>query len=99
MQRSKEDKEIAAYRRYPDTFFGVYKKQNNRANGPLELYDFFYESYKNSKKEKLLEFLISHNDIEKFKEIPQEELAKIYCELLVYSASQRPTPPSAPPTP
>ena len=80
------DLELQAYRKYPDTFFGVYKKQDNRANDALELYDFFYGVYKNTAKEKLLKFLKNHRDINKFKEMSQEELAKVYCEILVYSA-------------
>ena len=82
--------ELQAYRKYPDTFFGIYKKQDNRANDALDLYDFFYRSYKNTSKEKLLEFLKDHGNINKFKEMPQEELAKTYCELSVYSAMRKP---------
>jgi len=80
------EKELETYRKYPDTFFGVYKKQNNRAKDALDLYDFFYGVYKNTAKERLLQFLKDHRDIDKFKEMPQEELAKVYCEILVYSA-------------
>lgn len=84
------DLELQAYRRHPDTFFGVYKKQENRAKDALDLYDFFYGVYKNTTKEKLLSFLKDHHDIHKFKEMPQEELSKTYCELLVYSAMRQP---------
>lgn len=80
------DKEFEAFKRYPDTFFGVYKKHDNRANDALDLYDFFYGTYKNTEKEKILEFLKDHRDINIFREMPQEELAKMYCEMLVYSA-------------
>lgn len=85
--------ELQAYRKHPDTFFGVYKKQDNRANDALELYDFFYGAYRNTPKEKLLEFLKDHRDIAKFKEMPQQELAKVYCEISVYSAIRQSQPP------
>ncbi|MHC5060507.1 MAG: YecA family protein [Planctomycetota bacterium] len=90
------DKEIEVYRRYPDTFFGVHKKQSNRVHDALDMYDFLYNTYKNTSKEKLLGFLKGHPNIEKFKEMPQGELAKIYCEIMTYSAMRRSTPPSAP---
>ncbi len=89
------DLELQAYRRHPDTFFGVYKKQDNRAKDALDLYDFFYGVYKNTSKEKLLEFLKDNGNISKFKEMPQEELAKTYCELSVYSAMRQPHPPQS----
>lgn len=84
--------ELQAYRKYPDTFFGVYKKQDNRVKGPFEKYDFFYGVYKNTAKEKLLELLKDHRDISKFKEMTQEELAKVYCEILVYSVTRQSKP-------
>ncbi len=93
------DVELQAYKKHPDTFFGVYQKQNSRANDPLEFYDFCYESYKHSTKEKLLEFLKDRPNLESFKKMPQEELAKIYCELLTYSAMRPPKPPSSAPEP
>ena len=46
------DIELQAYRRHPDTFFGVYKKQDNRAKDALDWYDFFYGVYKKTSKEK-----------------------------------------------
>lgn len=57
-------------------------------NNASELYDFFYSTYKTSKKEKLLEFLKDHPEIDKFKEMPQEELAKTYCEMLVRTTAK-----------
>ncbi|MBU2621992.1 MAG: SEC-C domain-containing protein [Proteobacteria bacterium] len=38
--------ELAAYRKYPNTFFGVYKEQGKKAETPLELFDFFFDVYK-----------------------------------------------------
>jgi len=86
------DLELQVYKRHRDTFFGVYKKQDRRVKDALELYDFFYAVYRKSSKAKLLEFLKDHPGISKMKEMPQEELAKVYCETLVYSALKRSSP-------
>jgi hypothetical protein len=80
------DLELQAYRKYPDTFFGVYRKQENRVKDALDFYDFFYGVYKNTSKEKLLELLKDHRDLDKFKEMTQEELSKTYCEISACSA-------------
>lgn len=77
--------EIAAYNAHPDTFFGVEKHQNRKIDDPIGIYDFFYESYSKTPKEKLLEFMREHPDKEELMKLSQEELAKIYCERLTYS--------------
>lgn len=51
------DKEMAAYRKHPDTFFGAYRKVSKQAKDDLDLYDFFYGCYKHTPKEKLLELM------------------------------------------
>ncbi len=79
------DVELSAYKRYPNTFFGVYRKQGEKVESPLGLFDFFFENYRNTPKERLLEFMKEHQDYESLKEESQEELAIIYCERLVYS--------------
>ncbi|MFH1519998.1 MAG: SEC-C metal-binding domain-containing protein [Candidatus Omnitrophota bacterium] len=80
------DEEIAAYKKYPDTFFGVPRQQGKKIDDPLELYDFFYESYKKTPKEKLLDFMKNAPDIEELKKLSEEELRVRYCEGVVYSA-------------
>jgi len=42
--------ELDDYKRFPDTFFGVHLR---RAETPLKLFDFFYESYKNTPEGKI----------------------------------------------
>ena len=79
------DAEIQAYRRHPDTFFGVLRKQGSTPRDALDWYDFFYDTYKHSTMEKLLEFMKDHSDIDGLRSKTQEELASIYCESLVYS--------------
>lgn len=72
--------ELRAYRRHPDTFFGVVKSAKREAKDALDLYDFMYESYRNTPKARLLEFMHDHPDIKELDELPQDEIAKIYCE-------------------
>lgn len=78
--------ELSAYQKHPDTFFGVFKPQGRRAKTPLEFFDFLYEVYQKTPKQKLLEFLKDHPDFEKLQDESQEELAIIFCERMAYSA-------------
>lgn len=79
------DDELSAYRRHPDTFFGVYKPPSKRTEDPLQLYDFFFNSYHNTSIDRLLDFMKDHPDFESLKALSEEELAITYCERLVYS--------------
>ena len=78
------DNECAAYRRHPDTFFGVVKKHPRKTEDPLELYDLFYDCYRNAPKERLLELMkdaVNHSELTK---LSRDELAQTYAERLVY---------------
>jgi hypothetical protein len=79
------EEELYAYKRYPDTFFGIYRQRGRRTDDPLEMFDWLYETYRNTPKEKLLEFLRGHPDFEQLKGENHKELAITYCERLVYS--------------
>ncbi len=83
------DAELAAYRRHPDTFFGVVRRRSQNADDPLQLFDFVYESYRNTSKAKLLEFMKGHPNIEELKQLDQKELAIRYCEQFVYAVMSR----------
>lgn len=74
------DAELEAWRGNPDTFFGVMEKGGKKIAHPVELYDWLMNTYKNSTKDKLLEFLKSAPDFDVLKGLPQEQLAKIYVE-------------------
>ncbi len=78
------ESEIAAYKQHPDTFFGIYKQQKRVAKDPLDLYDFFYASFLNTSKEKLLELMKNYLNYDDLLNMSQEELAKLYCEGLTY---------------
>lgn len=77
--------EMAAWRRHPDTFFGEVGQRSSKANTPLELYDFFLNSYRNTPKERLLEWMAGAPDFAALAKLDQAKLASIYSERCVYS--------------
>ncbi len=79
------DEELQAYRKYPDTFFGVSLNHSKEAKEPMDLFDFFFNSYKQTPPEKILEFMKNSPDIEELKKLSPDELLITYCERLVYS--------------
>lgn len=83
------EEEMAAYRRHPDTFFGVHRKRWNTGGDPLKLYDFFHYAYRDASREQLLSQLRSHADFEQIKDSPTEELLMTLCERLVYATMRR----------
>lgn len=78
--------ELAAYRRHPDTFFGIEVRSPRKAETPLELFDFFLDSCQETSRDRLLEFMSKHSDIEELKTLPKEDLVEIYAERLTWSA-------------
>ena len=80
------DEELQAYKRHPDTFFGVPRRQGQKTDNPLELFDFFYKTYKKTSKEKLLELMKDRPDVEELRKLDCEELLVTCCEGWVYSA-------------
>lgn len=79
--------ELAAWRRYPDTFFGELGARNRESKNLLELYDFFLETYRNTPKETLLGFMEGSKDREGLAALSQLELAKLYCEGMANSVA------------
>jgi hypothetical protein len=75
---------IMAYEQHPETFFGKVDKKNN-INAEYELYSFFYEIYKGSPKEKIIEFMVGASSDLNIKEMSQPDLARLYCIGLVYN--------------
>jgi SEC-C motif len=75
------DDEINAYRLHPKTFFGVV--DNNvrpKVETVVDWFDFFFESYQDTPKEKLLEFLANVPDHDELANQSQRDLAITYCE-------------------
>ena len=81
--------ELDDYKRFPDTYFGVHLQQGQHAETPMELFDFFHESYKHTPKEKLLEWMANASDFAELKNLSQKELSEIYCERLVYEVMKK----------
>lgn len=80
------DLEMAAWRRHPDTFFGELGQRTTKVDTPLELYDFFFKSYRDTPKERLLEFMVEAPDYAELAKLDQAKLASIYAERCVYGA-------------
>lgn len=83
------ESEFLAYKQYPDTFFASLIPATKKIESPLELYDFFFQTYRATPKERLLELMHDVLDREHLKTLPQEELASIYCERCVYGVLAR----------
>lgn len=64
----------------PDTFFVPRKARTS-----IELFDFMHESYRNTSKEKLLEWMKDASDFAELEKLTQAELSEVYCERCVYS--------------
>lgn len=78
------DLELQAYRRYPETFFGVYK-ENTRKKDPVELFHWLMGCYGKTDREKLLEFMKDHPDYNLLINKSQTDLAFIFCERVIHS--------------
>ena len=51
-----------------------------------EMYDWFYRSYGEASRERLLELMKDASGIQRLKQLSQQELVEFYCEGLAYSA-------------
>jgi hypothetical protein len=80
------DNEMSAWRKHPDTFFGEVGQRYTKANSPLELYDFFLNSYLGTPRERLLELLAEDQNNNGLSKLDQPALASIYAERCVNSA-------------
>jgi hypothetical protein len=80
------DAELVAYRSHPETFFGRVLPVSKNTNDPIDLYEFFINSHKETTREKLLEFMNNAPDIEDLKKLPDDELLFVYAERLTHHA-------------
>jgi hypothetical protein len=80
------DAEMAAWKRHPDTFFGVLGQRRTRAETPLELYDFLHESFSRSSKDDLLKVMSDAPDFETLAQLDQPRLASIHAERMANGA-------------
>jgi len=80
--------EIAAYKAHPETFFGRIASVSKNTDDPMDLYEFFINGYKNTPREKLIEFMNNSPDIEELKKLPDDELLYAYAERLTHGATR-----------
>ncbi|CAN5804317.1 hypothetical protein BH24ACI5_BH24ACI5_06780 [soil metagenome] len=66
--------------------FGVPSQRKTQAESPLDLYDFFHESYRHTPKETLLGFMRGWPDQAHLAALGQAELASLYAEWMAVSA-------------
>lgn len=76
--------EVSVYKRSPETFFGIEIPVSRKMRDPIDWFDFFYKSYKESSREKILEFMAEHPDIVDLRKLSEDEVRITYCERLVY---------------
>ena len=72
----------AAYKSHPETFFGRILLGSKNTNDPMDLYEFFINSYKETPREKLLEFMNDAPDVDELKKLSDNELLFVYAERL-----------------
>jgi len=79
--------EFAAWKRYPETFFGQIRQGPGPINDPIELYDRLKATYIHTPKEKLLQFMGEHGD--QFAALTQPELLDVYVQGMVNAVMER----------
>jgi hypothetical protein len=77
------DAELSAYAAHPSTFFNVHLPVSTKVDTPLELFEWLHESYRNTPRQKLLEFLRGCPDLAHLSTLPDDELLLVYCERAV----------------
>lgn len=87
------DEELRAHAQHPTTFFGVIDRNAGRSRREtnLDWFDFFWETYAGTPKEKLVEFMKRAPDIEQLKALTQDELATEYCARMANSMMRHST--------
>lgn len=86
--------EFAAWKRYPETFFGQIRQRPGPLNDPIELYDSLKATYARTPKEKLLQFMGEHGV--RFAGLTQPELLDVYVQGMVNSVMERAGPQEVP---
>jgi len=86
--------EFAAWKRYPETFFGRIRQGPGPINDSIELYDRLKSTCVRTSKEKLLQFMGEHGD--RFAALTQPELLEVYLQGLINSVMDRTEPQEVP---
>jgi len=81
LSKEMSNEEMADYSEYPEAFEGSnYRKKG--LNTVLDIFEFFYNSFKDKSKEQLLLDLKDSNDIDELRKLSREQLAHEYCDRL-----------------
>ena len=83
MTASMSDAETSAYNAHPDTFFGVVRPVGKRLDNALELFEWLYENYRTTPREKLLEHMASWPDVDELTKLSDEDLLHAYVDRMV----------------
>lgn len=81
------DAELEGYKKHPHTFFGKVTR-NDKLEDPLEFYDWVHSMYRDTPKEKLLEFMAHYPNRAELEKLTQEQLLNLYCESVTEWASR-----------
>ncbi|WP_162823755.1 SEC-C domain-containing protein [Lysobacter sp. TY2-98] len=90
------DQEMWAWRRQPESFFGILHRPDRRARKPLDLYEFLYAIYRSAPKDKLLALMTDQPDTERLRAMDQAHLAKLYCFRVAAEIGNSPDSPEMP---
>jgi len=86
--------EFAAWKRYPETFFGQIRQPPGPINDPMELYDRLKGTFARTPKEKLLQSMGKQGA--RYAALSQPELLDVYVQGMVNSVMQRAGPQEVP---
>ena len=80
LTRPMSDDELNDYKRHPEAFFGRIQPVSKTAKSLYEMFEFFLEAYKNTPKERLLDFMRGAADYSSLQQMDQADLAIEYAE-------------------
>lgn len=97
-QNKLTEHEFAAWKRYPETFFGDVRQPQGRVDDPMEFFDRMLSVYAQTPKEKLLEFMAPDPGPARdaLARMEQVDLAKLYAEGITNSMLQQAGPQPVP---
>ena len=97
-QNQLSEREFAAWKRYPETFFGDVRQTQGQIADPMEFYDRMLSVYSQTPKETLLEFMAPEPgpNRDALALLDQSELAKLYAasitNSMLHQAGPQPVP-------
>jgi hypothetical protein len=100
VQKELSDDDIALYNGSPDTYFGVVKPVSVIGTKPLQTFDFFYNAFKDTPREALLQLMLQWSCPEDIGQLSQEKLVRLYSAAAAASLLNRgqAVEPARPPT-